>query len=189
MTAPTFAHGQRVRFVGADSHYAGCAGYVEQTWADEAGGPDTCLVRVPGVAPLAMSIVIERWPNCGRRSVMPVDWSRYPDDWRAISRRIRERSGGRCEWCGAANGQPNPRTGSRVILTVAHLGAPTPGDLAAGRCWGDPHDKHDVRECNLVALCQSCHLGYDRDEHARNAARTRRARRIAAGQTEIGATV
>lgn len=57
--------------------------------------------------------------------------SRYPKDWHAISRSIRERSGGRCEFtetnglrCEALNGQPHPLTGSRVVLTVAHLGLP-----------------------------------------------------------------
>jgi hypothetical protein len=30
---------------------------------------------------------------------------RYPADWPAISRRIRERAGQRCEWCGAPNGK------------------------------------------------------------------------------------
>jgi predicted component of type VI protein secretion system len=115
---------------------------------------------------------------------MPMDMSRYPDDWVAISRHIRERAGGRCEWCGAVNGQPHWRTGSRVILTVAHLGAPREASAVP---WGDPHDKLDVRDCNLVALCNACHLGYDRDDHARNAARTRRARREAAGQLPLGA--
>ena len=89
---------------------------------------------------------------------MPMRRDRYPADWEAISLALREAAGWRCEWCGARHGQPHPRTGSRVVLTVAHLGAPTAADLAAGRCWGDPHDKHDTRDCNLAALCQRCHL-------------------------------
>lgn len=37
---------------------------------------------------------------------MPMDKSRYPADWKAISKRIRfERAGGKCEQCGAPNGQ------------------------------------------------------------------------------------
>ena len=111
-----------------------------------------------------------------------MDRSRYPADWEAVSLRIRERARGRCEWCGARHGQPHPRTGSRVVLTVAHLGLPTDADRAAGRCWGDPHDKHDVRGDNLAALCQACHLGYDHDDHVRNARKMRRQRRIDAGQ-------
>jgi hypothetical protein len=112
---------------------------------------------------------------------MPMQRDRYPPDWELISRRIRfERAGGRCEWCDAANGQPNPRTGSIVVLTTAHLGTPH-----ADGTPGDKHDKQDVRDENLAALCQSCHLNYDRDEHMGNAARTRRAKRVAAGQMEL----
>jgi hypothetical protein len=78
---------------------------------------------------------------------MPIDYSRYHPDWKAISRRIRfQRAGNRCEWCGAENYQPHPVTGSRVILTVAHL----------------DHDILNNDDENLAALCQRCHLNYDR---------------------------
>lgn len=133
---------------------------------------------------------------------MPMDASRYPADWKAISLRIREREGWCCKWCGLANdavgyrdpdgrfwteqdiathfdggspwGKGKPWRRVRIILTVAHLGTPH----ADGRP-GDKHDKMDVREENLAALCQSCHLNYDRDEHMANAARTRRAKKQA----------
>ena len=108
---------------------------------------------------------------------MPFQRDRYPADWPAISMRIRERSGWRCEWCGAVHGQPHPVTGSRVVLTVAHLGAPHPDGTP-----GDVHDKLDVRDENLAALCQRCHLRYDIREHMANAAATRRRKREAAGQ-------
>src|SRR5687767_4470210 len=37
---------------------------------------------------------------------MPMRKELYPSDWADISKRIRfERAGGRCEWCGAPNGQ------------------------------------------------------------------------------------
>jgi hypothetical protein len=111
---------------------------------------------------------------------MSFDPSRYPVNWKEISLRIREREGWRCKFCGAQQGQPNPFTGSRVILTVAHLGVPYPD----GRP-GNPHDKMDVREENLAALCQRCHLNYDRDEHKQNAATTRHHKRLAAGQLEL----
>lgn len=82
---------------------------------------------------------------------MPIDYSEYPADWPEISKRIRtERAGNKCEWCGAENGKPHPVTGSKVVLTVAHLN----------------HEKHDVRGENLAALCQRCHLGYDAKMHA-----------------------
>lgn len=103
---------------------------------------------------------------------MPVDWSRYPENWRAISLEIRTREGWRCKWCGAENGKPNPATGSRVVLTVAHLGVPFPDGTP-----GDKHNKRDVRPENLAALCQKCHLDYDRDEHIANARATRERKR------------
>ena len=51
---------------------------------------------------------------------------------------------------------------------------------------GDKHHKTDVRDENLAALCQRCHLNFDRDEHKQNAARTRRKKIIASGQLELG---
>jgi hypothetical protein len=78
---------------------------------------------------------------------VPIDPSKYPADWKKISRRIRfERAGKRCEWCGAHNLQPHPKTGSKVVLTVAHLKNPDP---------------FDCRLDNLAALCRLCHARYD----------------------------
>lgn len=48
------------------------------------------------------------------------------------------------------------------MLTVAHLGDPSPENCA---------------DDNLKAMCQRCHLRYDHDLHQRNAAATRRARK------------
>lgn len=93
--------------------------------------------------------------------IRPENRDRYPRDWPAISRRIREREDNRCKWCGAENHQPHPVTGSLVVLTVAHL------DNTPENCDDD----------NLAALCQRCHLNYDRPIHVANAARTRRARK------------
>ena len=76
---------------------------------------------------------------------------RYPDDWDEISYRIRfERAGGRCEECGAAHGWPHPETGSRVVLTTAHL----------------DHHPENNSEGNLKALCQKCHNTYDGPKRA-----------------------
>ncbi len=71
--------------------------------------------------------------------------ARYPKDWKAISAAIRERAGHKCEWCGAANGEPHPVTGSIVVLTTAHL---------------DHTPEHCAPE-NLRSLCQRCHNAYD----------------------------
>lgn len=99
---------------------------------------------------------------------MPIkDPSRYPANWKEISLSIKIRAGWRCEGspaypgCRAEHGQPHPITGSRVIITVAHMN----------------HDPSDCTEDNLKAMCQRCHLTYDAPLHARNAAATRRARK------------
>lgn len=108
--------------------------------------------------------------------IRPENRARYPPDWNAISARIRhERAGDRCECtghcgrpsghladdgrCRNRNGQPAWSTGSRVILTVAHL------DHTPEHCGDD----------NLLAACQGCHLHYDREHHRQTAAATKQA--------------
>lgn len=96
--------------------------------------------------------------------IRPENLKRYPASWRAISGRIRERAGNRCEGspdypdCRAANGEPHPETGSRVVLTVAHL----------------DHTPENCSDDNLKAMCQRCHLHYDRHHHAQTRYVTRR---------------
>jgi 5-methylcytosine-specific restriction endonuclease McrA len=100
---------------------------------------------------------------------MPFDRKKYPNNWTSISRRIRELAGKKCEFCGAENYAQHPITGSRVVLTVAHL----------------DHDTTNNRRENLRALCQRCHLRYDSEYHKKNAANTRRRKKLAGGQTEL----
>jgi hypothetical protein len=84
---------------------------------------------------------------------MPINYSEYHPKWSLISRLIRfHRAKNHCEWCKAENYQPHPITGSKVILTVAHIN----------------HDKTINRFWNLAALCQRCHLYHDRHQHADN---------------------
>lgn len=101
---------------------------------------------------------------------MPMDRSRYPADWAAISRRIREeRARGICECrgeCGKHRGVCPERNGERaihfrgrVVLTVAHLN----------------HRPEDCRDENLRAMCQRCHLAYDEEEHRANGRKRPRA--------------
>ena len=93
---------------------------------------------------------------------------RYPAEWPLISLWHRVCAGWVCEWCPAVQGQPHPVTGSRVVLTVAHVHDPAPENVEPG---------------NLAALCQRCHLNHDRAHHlevqAENRAR-RKLQRIAA---------
>ena len=68
----------------------------------------------------------------------------------------------------------------RVVLTVHHIGAAYPDGSP-----GDPHDKMDCRDENLVALCQRCHLLADREFHKANRRRTM-ARKKTERMAEIG---
>lgn len=133
---------------------------------------------------------------------MSMDKSRYPANWDEISRRIRfERAGGKCEQCGAPHNHHIVRRISdpsiwhlitdeeamyihvedlhekavKVILTVHHIGVDKPDGTP-----GDAHDKMDVREENLIALCQRCHLYADLPLHIANAKKTRAIKKAAA---------
>ena len=100
--------------------------------------------------------------------IRPENRHRYGHDWRAFSDSIRfDRARGRCECdgeCGRGTHDgrcPNVHsghaygTGSKVVLTVAHL-CHTP----------------ECRE-HVKAMCQGCHLHYDREHHAETARATR----------------
>lgn len=96
---------------------------------------------------------------------------RYPKDWKAISARIKERAGQQCEcWgecgherhstayrCPELQKTPAARFRGLVILTVAHL----------------DHTPENCADENLKAMCQLCHLSYDKSVHAANAKATR----------------
>lgn len=96
--------------------------------------------------------------------IRPENRARYPKDWKAIRARILERAGNAFEGspdfpdCRAANYEPHPETGSKVVLTIAHL------DHMPEHCDDD----------NLRAWCQRCHLWYDRHHHAKTRAATAR---------------
>lgn len=101
--------------------------------------------------------------------IRPENRARYPKDWKtAIVPAIRLRSGNRCEGspaypgCRAENGEAHPVTGSRVVLTVAHL----------------DHDDIETRDLSrLRHWCQRCHNTYDAPVRAAGL----RARRESAG--------
>lgn len=93
--------------------------------------------------------------------IRPENRHRYGPDWKSFSRKIRfVRAGGRCECegqcrrgthvgrCPNRHGGVAYGTGARVVLTTAHL-CHTP----------------ECRE-HVLAMCQGCHLHYDRDHHA-----------------------
>jgi 5-methylcytosine-specific restriction endonuclease McrA len=84
--------------------------------------------------------------------------TRYPKDWKLRSLFVRvHRARNRCEWCGAKNGEPHPITGSKVVLTTAHV---------------FDHRPEAASLLNLAALCQRCHNRHD--AKMRQAGRKRR---------------
>ena len=90
-------------------------------------------------------------------TIMPIDYKKYCSDWKLRSRFIRfYRAKNHCEVCGCENYQPHPITGSKVVLTVAHLN----------------HDINDNSFFNLKAMCQKCHNNYDK--HYRKANRKKK---------------
>lgn len=112
---------------------------------------------------------------------MPMIKERYPVNWYAIAQTVKERADWICADCGMQCRRPGELFDThRRTMSVHHIGA----DRDDGSP-GDPHDKMDIRDCNLIALCAKCHLKRDLPIHMANAARTRRAKKIAAGQMEI----
>lgn len=86
------------------------------------------------------------------------------DAWLFFRDEILERAGNRCEGtpqhpdCRAENHKPHPETGSKVVLTIAHM----------------DHDETHMDPERCRALCQRCHNHWDAPKRAINAAQTRR---------------
>jgi hypothetical protein len=85
-------------------------------------------------------------------------------EWKEFRGKILLRAENRCEGtpqhpeCRAAYGEPHPETGSKVVLTIAHMD------------WDESHA--DPERCR--ALCQRCHNRWDSRHRQKNAAKTRR---------------
>lgn len=137
---------------------------------------------------------------------MPIDYSKYPADWKDIRARILVRAKGCCEFCGLANGAWIVRSsedGSRYLVNkpdgIYYLNdspvrmSEIPDEFAVNPLirivLTVAHLDHDTThndEDNLRALCQRCHLTYDAKHHAKNAAVTRREKfKALTGQQEM----
>lgn len=103
---------------------------------------------------------------------MPINYKNYPDNWKTYIRpRILARAGDRCEGsptypgCRAWNRYNHPKTGSIVILTVAHLDHNIKNN--------DGMDRGGMllpkAVSNLRAWCQLCHNTYDGKYRSENA--------------------
>jgi hypothetical protein len=94
----------------------------------------------------------------------------YPADWNDIALRVKNAVDWICQRCGMQCRRPGePFDTHRRTMSVMHL-------------------NHNPRDCtpeNLQPACAKCHLQYDAKHHAQNAARTRRQKRIDAGQMEL----
>jgi len=126
---------------------------------------------------------------------MPLDYNHYPPNWKTeIRPAILARAENRCEHCKIANGnivirgtfegkdcyqdmdgtiwsdkervkigedylgEVHPTNSIiRIVLTIAHL----------------DHDTTNNSYDNLKAMCQKCHLNYDKVHHANNSRNTR----------------
>jgi len=87
---------------------------------------------------------------------MPVDYGRYPDDWFSrIRPAVLKRAKHCCEFCGVKNYEMVDRGSDvgiiKIVLTIAHLDH-------------DP-ENWEVSLDRLRALCQKCHIRYDRGKH------------------------
>ena len=101
---------------------------------------------------------------------MPVDWTRYPSNWDEIARACKDAAGWKCQDCGMQCRRPGePFDTHKRTMSVMHL----------------DHNPQNCASENLRAACSKCHLRYDLKHHMQNAARTRRAQKVAAGQMEI----
>ncbi len=82
---------------------------------------------------------------------MPVDWSKYPKNWKDIAFRIKSEAGWKCEQCSRQCRFPDEEFDThKRTLTVAHIN----------------HVPDDCVDENLVALCPKCHLAYDETRKA-----------------------
>lgn len=126
--------------------------------------------------------------------IRPENRDRYPANWREIRARVLERAWSPSQWnqsrgwigasqcechgecgrgheirCQAFDGEPHPDTGSKVVLTVAHL----------------DHQPENCGMGNLRAMCQACRLAYDAEHHAEQRARNRVLELEALGQRRL----
>lgn len=109
--------------------------------------------------------------------IKPENKALYPTNWKTeIRPAILKRANNCCEFCGVMsysfrckldhdkilppNSNVNLKEYSKIVLTIAHL----------------DHDPTNNNFGNLKALCQKCHLNYDKDLHKYNSALTRRAK-------------
>lgn len=110
---------------------------------------------------------------------MPIDYKKYPENWKQIIKAEKEKTGNKCKLCGAPNGEKVLRPVdikkskypwyhlkgvlfevarmTKIVLTVHHID-------------GDIKNNHPA---NLLVCCQRCHLILDMYKHIQNRAKRR----------------
>ena len=131
---------------------------------------------------------------------MPVNWNRYPKDWKAIALKVKEDANWNCEECG----RPCRKPGVSWEGFVISLNPDTNWDWYS-QTYEESEDgeiieksqrftltvahiDHDPMNCdraNLKALCSGCHLRFDAKLHAKNAAATRARKKEQQGQLTL----
>lgn len=112
---------------------------------------------------------------------MPASKNKYPANWKQLAFSIKSAQGWICEGCDRPCKKPDESWDQlkyrlarrskklynecceakvRFVLTTAHL----------------DHNTQNNAASNLKALCSVCHLRYDAQHHAKNAAKTRAAK-------------
>lgn len=128
--------------------------------------------------------------------IKPENRHRYPTNWKTIRAHILWRAKGRCERCGAINGDRIARGAGPDADTYqtsdAQVWDANTGNSLGWRHMADynvdrmvtivltiAHLDHQPENCadnNLQALCQRCHLRHDQQHHIESARATRRGR-------------
>lgn len=99
----------------------------------------------------------------GGKSVMPMDRSLYPTNWKAITLAIKQEANWCCEACGRPCRQPKEawiECLKRLNCTVAEAVVAKPGQFVLTTAHLN-HQPSDCRRENLRAWCAPCHGRYD----------------------------
>lgn len=123
--------------------------------------------------------------------IKPENKKLYPKNWKEIRYKILKRANNKCEFCGVENHSVGYRDKDgnfiesigmqqeadeldgehlfQIVLTIAHL----------------DHNPTNNNPENLKALCQKCHLNYDKEHHQETRRNTLKEK---TGQLELNLT-
>ena len=123
---------------------------------------------------------------------MPIDYKQYPANWKTeIRPAILKRAENCCEFCGAKNYSKGVRQfdGTFTEIPIEPTRMLNDEQMWLQEFWANmngfkvitivltiAHLDHDIANNdynNLKALCQKCHLNYDKEHHSKNSRATR----------------